>query len=527
MEESKPTSSVIEENLRLSQSSIWQLQRKFFEQFGPNAWSKQIVPYQITNNAYIAQAYARVIFGWLRDIAATIKPSQAVYIVELGAGSGRLAYHFLTAFFEFFDKSLFADIPISYVITDFTQATVDFWQNHPQLQSWIQSGRLDFALFDGENDDSFVLLYSGKTLSQETVINPMAVIANYFFDGLIQDMFSVENGQLKESLVTLKIAEANPDLNDMSQLEQVEIKSEQYDIDPDYYEDPVFNQILEIYNQTIVQTHLLFPLGALVCLRNLLEISNGQLFLLSADKGYHREADLLYRDKPALALHGSFSMMVNYHAIGQYTQLRGGQFLSPPYQPGNLTICAAVFGEDSQDYVETEQAYDLEIVQRSPDDFFKLNKDIEAYYQNMSLESLLVQLRLNYWDSHIFILYCSTILEKMENSPSKQREEWYQAIQAIWSKYYFIGEDVDVPFALARLLIELSYYTKALEYLDYSLRLHGADVRTFYNIALCHYELRQFSEAFDYVNQALKVDSQFELAQALAIQIQSELRRNH
>ena len=525
VDNSKPTVSIIEENVRLSQSSIWQLQRDFFKQLGATAWSSNIVPSHITTNAYIAQAYAQVIFGWLRDIAAHVRPSEPVYVVELGAGSGRLAYHFMKAFFGFFDNSVLRDIRITYVMTDFSPATIDFWQNHPQLQSWVESGRLDFALFDAESDDSFALIHRGETLTQETVINPMAVIANYVFDGLTQDMFAIENGQLKESLVTLQTSATNLDLNDMSQLEQVEITSEQVEIKPEYYEEPLFNQLLEDYSHSLAQTYLLFPIGSLNCLQRLLDVSNGQLFLLTADKGYHREADLLYRDKPTLALHGSFSMMVNYHAIGQYTQLQGGQFLSTPHQHSNIAICAAIFGEDSENYLETQQAFHLELVQRSPDDFFTFSKDIEGYYQYFNLEALLAQFRMSYWDNSIFYFYFPLISEKLSGIPSGVREDWYQAAKAIWDNYYFIGEEADMPFALARLLLGLSYHAEALEYFEHSLRLHGADVRTFYNMAVCHYELRQYPNALDYVNQALEVDSQFESAKALGIQIQSELRR--
>ena len=44
----------------------------------------------------------------------------------------------------------------------------------------------------------------------------------------------------------------------------------------------------------------------------------GRLLLLSGDKGTCHEELLHGREEPGMAIHGSFSMMVNYHAIGQF-----------------------------------------------------------------------------------------------------------------------------------------------------------------------------------------------------------------
>src|SRR5262249_55039171 len=153
-------------------------------------------------NPYVARAYAQVLFGWLRDMVAIsapgqtlpLDPSQPVYIVELGAGSGRLAYHFLKAFFGFYGESVLKHVPVKYIMTDFSQATLDAWQSQPQLQPWVEAGRLDFARFEAGQDQSLTLIQGGETLAAETLKNPLAVVANYFFDSLPQDAFYLEEG---------------------------------------------------------------------------------------------------------------------------------------------------------------------------------------------------------------------------------------------------------------------------------------------------------------------------------------------
>jgi len=50
------------------------------------------MPQYITSNPMIATAYAEMIFGFLQDRANKEDQSEPVFVVELGAGAGRLAY---------------------------------------------------------------------------------------------------------------------------------------------------------------------------------------------------------------------------------------------------------------------------------------------------------------------------------------------------------------------------------------------------------------------------------------------------
>ena len=94
--EDKPVPTVvIEDKKRLSQSLIWKLQRAFYASAGPLAWKPSGVPFYITSNPHIAQCYARVFSGALRDLVSVIDPKEPVYIIELAAGSGQFSYLFL------------------------------------------------------------------------------------------------------------------------------------------------------------------------------------------------------------------------------------------------------------------------------------------------------------------------------------------------------------------------------------------------------------------------------------------------
>ena len=157
----------LEEPGPLSCSKLWRLQRRYFESAGVSAWSEGVVPSYVTSNSFIARAYSRVVAAFLRDwgLAEPLRQgNRPVYVVELGAGSGRFAFHFLRKFAELQDLSG-GRWPIKYVLTEYNPALIDFWMSHAALQPFVAAGRLDFALFDAERPADLTLRVSGERLA--------------------------------------------------------------------------------------------------------------------------------------------------------------------------------------------------------------------------------------------------------------------------------------------------------------------------------------------------------------------------
>lgn len=517
------TGHILQSRQRLSHSLLWQLQRRYFAQAGLEAWRSGTVPHYVTSNPFIARAYAHLVLGWLRDMAPLLDRHAPLYIVELGAGPGRLAYHFLQQFFALLAQSSLHDLPVCYVMTDYSQRTVAGWQSHPQLQPWVAAGRLDFALFDGEQDDSLTLLHGGVTLAPGTLANPLALLANYFFDGLMHDAFFIEDGQLFESLVTLTTPRPGADSTDPALLPDIACTYVHEPASSDYYDDPAFNQILAGYQQGLLLTHLLFPIGGLHCLRSLARLSGGRLLLLAGDKGYHHAEALLLREEPGYDVHGSFSLTVNFHALGAYVRQLGGLFLSTPQRPVQLDVCAFLLGPAGQAYPETRLAYQQAIVQGGPDDFFVLKQGLEKQYAALDLAQLLAYLRLSGWDHKILLGCFPALLEKLDQADEQLRLALHEMVQQVWQGYLYLGEVSDVPFCLGLVLSGLGYHAEAAAFLQRSLLQHGPDAATFYNLALCYQALGQDGEAVAMVTQALAL--QPDLAPAGALHAQLVARR--
>ena len=461
---------------RLSQSALWTIQRDFFMQEGIQAWNTGKVPHYATSNPFIASAYAEVVIGFLRDcwsqrqaqgLSASVEP-QPIYIFELGTGSGRFSYHFLQQLSDNAPADLLAQVPIKYVMTDFAEQNIDFWQGHKALKPFVMQGILDFARFDIQNDCQLELLVSGELLTRETLQQPSVLIANYFFDSLPQDLFFVQGRELFETRVTIGSLETDQAISQSERLEHLEISFEDCAIEAGYYNNPAFKQILEDYRQQLDETALLFPVAGLEGLENLRRLTGDRLLLLTADKGYAR-ADLLdHRSKPNLAFHqGCFSLMVNYHAIAQYVTHQGGQAFTPSSLARSLTVCAFLFGPQHT-FTETHRAYETHIRGKGPDDFFALKKAIEPNYSTLSLKHILAYVRFSGWDFNIFLGCWPTLMSRVETAPEPWLDELETAVHQVWKRYFFIGEDRNLAAHLAVLLSKMHRLEAAQTYIDYS-----------------------------------------------------------
>ena len=191
--ENRKTRCVLEDYTQCSRSHLWKLMMSFYDRKGIESWSHGVVPHFITCNAFIGKCYAKVLHGYLKDCvnANSINFNEPLYIVELGAGSGKFSFYMLKALEEMKDICDFPWDKIVYVMTDFTEKNFEFWRNHRSLKPYFESGRLDAGIFDAVHDETIQLWKCGKILSTNTLKNPICIVANYLFDTLYHDIFQV------------------------------------------------------------------------------------------------------------------------------------------------------------------------------------------------------------------------------------------------------------------------------------------------------------------------------------------------
>jgi hypothetical protein len=379
----------------LRSSSLWTLQRSFYEQHAARAWTDGIVPHFVSSNSFIARAYAKAAIGLLRDIHTAYNARKEVppilTILEVGAGHGKLGYlivESLLRFRAFLPPRQDGALPFRYVLTDAISENIEAMRLHPSLRDFFASGAVDAGVWNAEEglDDANLIpniqLISGSTLSPSSLNGaPLLVVANYVFNSLRTDAFRVPRGGkggLEQANVTLSSTPGSlpiysgregealsrtsitwsysPLLSGIDPANQcsenLSSQIEQTPLPQVYLNDPLLSSMLHAYAQgSGLRSYggsILFPLGAIAATRSLLNLSSGRLVMLVGDKGHSYLGEMTdagpnpQRD-PHMALHGSFSFMVNFHALRQWAHSNGGATLISPHNEG-FKACVFAFG---------------------------------------------------------------------------------------------------------------------------------------------------------------------------------------
>jgi hypothetical protein len=79
------------------------------------------------------------------------------------------------------------------------------------------------------------------------------------------------------------------------------------------------------------------------CLHGAIYFTGGRALVVSGDKGNNNHEQFRGLIEPHVAVHGSFSVMVNYHAIGLYCTSRSGFVLHDPQEEASLKVSVLVF----------------------------------------------------------------------------------------------------------------------------------------------------------------------------------------
>ena len=544
----QPTGYLLEEKKRLSQSILWDLQRRFYDERGLSAWDSGPVPSYVTSNAYIATAYAQLVLNFLRDAlqfrpegdakaGIQIDPSKPIYIVELAAGHGRFSFLFLKKFFALLDASSLRHLQVRYVMTDFTQSNLRGWAGQRLFKPFADAGRLDFGLFDLEKDSAIKLVRSGQTLSAGQVENPLIVFANYIFDTVSQDIFRVEGGNIHEVRVTTRHASPEaPDLTNPEVMSQFSLSYDQRPADVDnYYPESYLKKLLQLYRDRLADTTIAIPTGSLRGLQRLQALSDGRMLLISSDKGYTHEDELFFLTTQHIQFHGSLSMMVNYHAIVNGLSLALAEQGKPSgvvsaataQRQINLKTAAVIVGAGgggaSDQFRDTLMQFQELVDTFGPYDFYTLCSQVRQHSSSASLEQILCLIRLSHFDPNIVFDFGRELLEQSPNANDTMRAELTTALLRCWDNFYPLGRDF--PFEVARVLLALRRPKEAVAFNEHSLRLFGDHPVTYGNMGICHYHAEQLDQAVRCFDRALELNPNYGLPRAWRARVMAELAR--
>jgi tetratricopeptide (TPR) repeat protein len=514
---------VVEQAKRFSESMLWKIQREYFDREGINAWVNQ-VPFYITSNPFIASAYAQVVFAFICDWVKQHPDSKnhPFYMMELGTGSGRFSYYFVKRLTDLLHSNKMSHIKICYIMSDFTKHNIQYHETHPALKPYIDQGIVDFALYDLEAEKPLTLLKQNIRLSPEVLVNPLTVFANYVFDTITHDSFMVHNEKIYELLVSLSTEESNLEGAKPIDMEKVTVDHSVHEAKAHYYNDPHIDSVLEMYRKSLNDTSFLIPISSIRAIRFLRKLANDKLLILSTDKGYSSLESLENLGHPSIAFHGSFSMMVNFHALSEYLKNSGGDsFLQTPRKGIKTSIFCSGF--QLKDLPETSQAIEKNIEEFSPSDYFNLHRRISDSFQECEIDTLSSHLALSGWDPHIYARISSRIISLIPESDSDAITFLAHNMPKMAENYYFMPKSDCILFEIAVFYHAIKRYDEALKYYLQAKEYIGEQFGLVYNVALCRHLLKDNTGALEDFKHALTLDPTSDDAKEWVAYVEKEI----
>lgn len=519
---------VLEKGLSLSDSMIWSLMRRFYEHRGAQAWTDGSVPFHITNTPRLAHTWAKLVAGYLRDLdhAGKIDREKPLYLMEIGAGSGRHAFLLLRALQYLEQFPVFHGLKWCVILADLAQSNLDTYREHTHFAPFFNQRQLDLALFDAECEQSIKLQVSGQELRPEDFVNPLIVMGNYLLDSLTQDAFRVDSGTLYESTPLITAPKKKKlDMEDPLLIKKLDVKYQQKEIEGERYENETWNSILEEYRTSLGDTGFGFPVGALSLFGNLIELSGKRMLFLCADKAYNRLEELTQLEDPEPVAHGGgFSMMVNGHALECYVNRLGGRALHSTQRDLVLEISAYLVDQQVEQCPELGLAFETAVEEFGPADFFSLKERVNSELKRPTLRLCVDLLRLSQWDPQTLYDLSEPILSQLEGADPVLLKELRGALRQIWVNFFPLGDETDVPFEFGRIYYRMEHYQRAIEFYEISLEYYGQHKMTLHNIGLCNYYLADFSRAASYFEEALDLDPDYGPAREWSLKVRGEER---
>ncbi|NKB47337.1 MAG: tetratricopeptide repeat protein [Legionellales bacterium] len=245
----------------------------------------------------------------------------------------------------------------------------------------------------------------------------------------------------------------------------------------------------------------LFPISTFRSLEHLFNITNKRLLLISTDKGYSFLEEIQGRGMPRVITHGSFSMMVNFHAIGKFFKNHGGD---ARHQSMREAIKTSVFvaGNQFGQLPSTHYAIQTFVEDFGPGDFFNFHKHLGNTKSECSLKTIISHMNFCRWDPRILNLFIDKISQEIQSANPHLITALEEGLPKVVSGIYDMPGVHESYFNIALLAHSLKQHERAIEFYEKVIEHGGKDFNVLYNMALCHSSLEQYATAQEHFRQA-------------------------
>lgn len=466
--------SYIEQHVPLSASVIWQWQLGYYQQAGLQAW--QEVPFHITNNPAIGEHYAHILYSALLDLLPRLDVSQPLYLLELGAGAGAFCFYCLQGLqARLSQHPQLSQLPWVYVATDAAEANIEFMEAHPALQPFIQSGHLDFSIFQAPSQQSVWLRKAQRLMAsveQPVEGNPVLLLANYVFDTLRHDRFEVTATGLEQVLYS-SFYDAEPlSQPGSSGVGHVGHELHHHPISWPHYPEPAMDELLQYAQSSFNPGSFFFPLDPIRVLAWLKAIASDGFILLCSDKA-NIDSLVSSQDRGYARHGGAFSIPVSLELLQRWLEGYGGQVFKTTSNAMALkTLFALCLPEGTDAPLRLEQTHSFMTyifdALNPPNEWLEMQWLLNAVEDRQPLlayEGALSLIRTSFYNP----ILLEPLAEKYHHRPPLKPNEQvvlYDLLQSVERRLYGAGQNYHPYYWCSYLYAALGHYTEALRVLD-------------------------------------------------------------
>ena len=306
----------------------------------------------------------------------------------------------------------------------------------------------------------------------------------------------------------------------------------------------VLNRIIDEWSGEA--TSFLIPIGAIQLIKTFHRLSRGHFALLAGDKAYSAMSEMRGVREPHIAIHGSFSLMVNFDAVDHAVKALSGFSIHTPHRDG-FKVALFCCGERSS-LRETCLSFN-DLCAFGADHFSTIQRAIKDECTSPSVKLILSLIRLSHYDPDLFYKFKAHLIEPC-SEPSMQHKIALDATRDLTQmmNYYFTLQqrlpmdkeerlhsssvwssgvrEKDIAFELGRLFMSLGSYTEGLTCLHWSLRDCGEHHITYYNIGLCEYYRGHLSRALTFFERSSALQPDYSEAHQWADKIRVKLNKD-
>ena len=527
---------VIQDKVSFSKLATWDHLARTYANVSHENWLKGHVPgSNFSSSRYLAENYFEVILGYIQDWlgehgqdgpqAAT----KTFYVVELGSGSGKFAYHFSQCVQKNETLLKRLGIRLCLVITELDPSHLSRLKEIACLKPFYESGLLDVALFNAAtiSDATEITTEIGKrTLTQADFENmPLMLIGNYVLNALPHDLFFAKNKQPFAGLTTLKSNSQTINWQAKKLEKSLEFSYEQGDqCVRDYYNNEELDDLLFKYSEVLDNGCFLFPKEALNMLAYFRHLANDHLLFLSGDIGMHSLGKIRsYQSYPAWQWDNStdktFCVTIDYLLLENYFSTYGFK-CAMPSQYNTVFGCYAFIGGIKK-FARTAEAC-RKLNQLTGSIGFMHDQD-DKFFDKLPFRSLLQLLAMYHYDSSAFYKLFQFIRPLLSRISTDEQIYLNEVLLEVHQQAYYPVER-NLFYDIGILLSEGGLFEQSLVFFKQAMGSNPESKAGCLDfIAFANYSLRRKNDALSACTEALLINKHNNYIASLQGDIEAEL----